>query len=122
MAKPNVPASIDRLLSAWEQIAPDALFWGMSWEQFATASQPTASVRSRIRTLDQERKASLATRKTSDASSHELYQHVINAIKGSPAHGEDSALYRALGYKTKSERRSGLTRKKQAKSETPPTQ
>jgi hypothetical protein len=32
-------------------------------------------------------------------------------VRGTPQHGPDSSLYRALGYIRKSERRSGLTRK-----------
>ncbi|MEO7931651.1 MAG: hypothetical protein ABIT76_00685 [Chthoniobacterales bacterium] len=119
MAKSKLPVSIDKLLSAWEQLAPDAIFSEMTREQFLAASLPSNTVRTRISDIDRERKASLATRKTSDATSSVLYQRVVNSIKGSPAHGEDSALYRAIGYKTKSERSSGLTRKAQASPENP---
>jgi hypothetical protein len=111
MAKINVSDSIAKLSSAWDQLAPDAVFSEMTREQFLAASEPSVTVRGRIRDLTQERKASLAARSASDRNSNALYQRVVNSIKGSPAHGEDSPLYRALGYKTKSERGSGLTRK-----------
>ena len=111
MAQIKLTQSIETLLSAWDQLAPNAIFSEMTKEQFLAASQPSNEVRVRISELDQERKAKLATRNMSDEKSRELYGLVINSIKGSPLHGEDSALYRALGYKTKSERRSGLTRK-----------
>jgi hypothetical protein len=37
---------------------------------------------------------------------------VVNGVKGDPAFGEDSDLYETMGYVRKSERKSGLTRKK----------
>ena len=41
---------------------------------------------------------------------------MVNGVKGDPDFGEDSDLYEAMGYVRKSERKSGLTRKKK----TPP--
>ncbi len=37
---------------------------------------------------------------------------VVNGVKGDPAFGEDCDLYEAMGYVRKSERKSGLSRKK----------
>lgn len=119
MGNVNLPDSISTILQAWEELAPDAIFSEMTREQFLAASQPTVATRSRISTLDLERKASLATRRASDQKTRELVQRVVNSVKSSPGHGENSALYRALGYKTKSERNSGLTRKKRVKPGTP---
>lgn len=112
MAKKDIAESLGKLANAWNQLAPDALFSEMSREQFVEAVAPSVEARTEITDLTRKRKASYATRRNTDSTSTALYQRVINAIKGSPAHGEDSPLYRAIGYKTKSERRSGLTRKK----------
>jgi hypothetical protein len=38
-------------------------------------------------------------------------QLVVNGVVGDPTFGPDSALYEAMGYVRKSERKSGLTRK-----------
>ena len=38
-------------------------------------------------------------------------QLVVSAVKGDPAHGEDSDLYQTMGYVRKSARKTGLTRK-----------
>ena len=35
---------------------------------------------------------------------------MVNAVRGDIGYGEDSALYKALGYVPKSERKSGLRR------------
>ena len=37
---------------------------------------------------------------------------MINAVKSDPAEGEDSDLYEAMGYVRKSNRSSGLTRRR----------
>ncbi len=38
---------------------------------------------------------------------------IVNCIHGRENFGEDSEFYRFLGFKTKAERKTGLTRKKQ---------
>ena len=45
-----------------------------------------------------------------DAATMETVLGVVNSVKGDPEEGEDSALYEALGYVRKSERKSGLKR------------
>jgi hypothetical protein len=37
---------------------------------------------------------------------------VVNGVRADPEEGDDSALYEAMGYTRRSERKSGLTRKK----------
>ena len=44
-------------------------------------------------------------------------QQVVAGVLADPTEGPDSALYKAMGYRRKSERKSGLTRKRN----TPPT-
>ena len=41
-------------------------------------------------------------------------QKVVNGVKGDPNFGDDSDLYDSMGYVRKSDRQSGLTRKKNA--------
>jgi hypothetical protein len=46
-------------------------------------------------------------------------QHVVNGVLADPTEGPDSALYAAFGYTRKSDRKTGLTRKRKEK---PPAQ
>ena len=113
----NIAQSLDNLLRAWKELAPDGIVAEMTLEQFRTATAPALDTRLQIRKLDQERSSTVAAREAADRKANEDYLLVVNSIKGSPKHGEDSPLYRSLGYTTKSERRSGLTRKSQVKPE-----
>ena len=118
MINRKITFSLENLLRAWEELAADTTFGGMTLEEFRTATQPAYTTRQKLAWLDQERAATMAARSAADRDAIGQYLLVVNAIKGSPAHGEDSPLYRALGYKTKAERRSGLTRKPRTKAET----
>ena len=53
-----------------------------------------------------------ADRDRADEDSLAKAQLVINGVIGDPTEGPDSALYEAMGYSRKSERKSGLTRKR----------
>lgn len=111
MIQKDITQSLDSLLRAWEELAPDAVFSEMTLEQFRTATAPAYETRQQIAWLDQQRLSLSAARSAADANANEQYQLVVNSIKGSPKHGENSPLYRALGYVTKADRRSGLTRR-----------
>jgi hypothetical protein len=111
MIERDITLSLDRFLRAWEELAPDAVFSEMTLEQFRTATAPAYESRQQLAWIDQQRASILAARTTNDRDANEQYQLVVNSIKGSPKHGENSPLYRALGYVTKADRRSGLTRK-----------
>ena len=97
--------------TAWETIAPTAEFAGMTLEAFRTAVNDSFATRSRAAELDAELSATLARRTTADANANEKLKLVVNSVKGSPAYGENSDLFRAMGYVTAADRASGLTRK-----------
>ena len=61
--------------------------------------------------------AALDTRDDADGVSADANQAVVKGVVGDPAFGDDSDLYEAMGYVRKSERKSGLSRKKKT---TPP--
>lgn len=111
MIRKDITQSLDSLLRAWEELAPDAVFSEMTLEQFRTATAPAYETRQQIVWLDQQRRSLIAARRAADGKANELFLLVVNSIKGSPQHGENSPLYRSLGYVTKDDRRSGLTRK-----------
>lgn len=49
---------------------------------------------------------------TADVKSIETIQFVTSSVRGDPTEGPDSELYEAMGFVRKSERSSGLSRRK----------
>ena len=104
-------AKIERILTAWKTLAPAKSFGGMTLSQFEAAAQPARTARARIDELEDQRKQAIADREAADEAFAAKAQLVINGVLADPTEGADSALYEAMGYTRKSERRSGLTRK-----------
>ena len=105
------------MLNAWETLAPTKSFGGMTLAQFQAAVQPAQAARQRIEDLEDQLKQAITDREHADEQFLAKAQLVINGVLADPTEGADSALYEAMGYTRKSERRSGLTRK----SNKPPT-
>jgi hypothetical protein len=97
--------------TAWEQIAPEAEFAGMTLTAFKTAIGESFATRERLAQLEADQSANLARRTVADAATNNQVKLVVNSVKGSPAYGENSDLYRAMGYVTAADKASGLTRK-----------
>jgi hypothetical protein len=106
--------------TAWEQIAPDAEFAGMTLPAFKTAIGDTFATRERAAQLEADQSANLARRALADAVTNDKVKLVVNSVKGHPSYGENSDLYRAMGYVTAADKASGLTRK--SVEEQPPTE
>jgi hypothetical protein len=114
MAKRKYPPTAERIAiftAAWRQIAPEASFAEMTLAEFETKTAPLAQSTQRLQALDAQYAAELKTRAEADTAAREAMRIVANAVRGNPAYGEDSALYRAMGFVPLSERQSGLTRK-----------
>lgn len=103
--------NLESLMQAWQRIAPDVVLSGMTLEQFRLATAPAVTARTKLGELKQESRSTIAARQTADMQANEDYLRVVNAIRGSELHGENSPFYRALGYKTRNERRTGKTTK-----------
>jgi hypothetical protein len=97
--------------TAWEQIAPEAEFAGMTLTAFKTAIGESFAIRERLAQLEADQSANLARRTVADAATNNRVKLVVNSVKGSPSYGENSDLYRAMGYVTAADKASGLTRK-----------
>jgi hypothetical protein len=100
------------MLNAWETLAPDKSFGGMTLAQFQAAAQPSRAAHDRIDDLEDQLKQAITDRETADEAFLDKAQLVVNGILADAAYGDDSALYEAMGYKRKSDRKSGLTRKR----------
>ena len=103
---------LERMLNAWEALAPDKSFGGMTLAQFKTAVAPSQTTRQQIDNLNNQMTQALAARDAADEAFAAKAQLVVNGVLADPTEGPDSALYAALGYTRRSERRTGLTRKR----------
>lgn len=103
---------VNRMNTAWAEGAPAAAFGNIRQTDFQTEIEAAATQDQAINdlkaqlTIEQDRRDDLyrALDNKSDL--------VANGVRGDVAFGPDSPLYGAMGFIRKSERASGLTRKK----------
>ncbi len=74
--------------------------------------KPSFDARDTIAALEHQMTSAIDQREDADIETTRLATLVVNSVKGDPGFGEDSDLYEAMGYVRKSERKTGLTRKK----------
>ncbi|HEX8371010.1 MAG TPA: hypothetical protein VF604_20870 [Pyrinomonadaceae bacterium] len=103
--------------AAWETHAPDATFFDTTLAQYKAKVKISRDIRDVIAGLEQQLTAAKTERDNVDAGNLKLEQNVAKAIAGDPDFGDDSALYEGTGRIRKSERKSGLTRKKKTDEE-----
>ena len=104
----------EKIEDAWATLAPDATFGGMTLAQFRSRIQPSKDARGVIGRIEDELKGAVVVRDNADNDSLSGCDLVVKGVVGDPTFGDDSALYEAMGYVRKSQRKSGLTRKKAA--------
>ena len=105
---------LQQVSNAWETLASNKSFGGMTFDQFKADTAPAIAARNLIEDLEDQLTQALAAREAADATCQTKIQLVVNGVLADPTEGPDSALYEAMGYTRKSERKSGLTRKKQS--------
>ena len=109
---------IERMINAWRTIAPQKSFGGMSLSQFQEAAEPSRDIRLRIEDYQNYLTQALAERERADDAFNAKAQLVVAGILADPTEGPDSPLYEAFGYVRKSERKTGLTRKRKETTQT----
>jgi hypothetical protein len=111
----NNPAEVEQTITditnAWTSLAPAATFAGMTLTQYEAAVKPSLDARTTINGLDEQMTSAITTRDKADVVSEAINQKVIKAVVGDVNYGDDSALYEAMGYIRKSQRKTGLSRK-----------
>ncbi len=107
-------AKMERMLNAWDTLAPAKTFGGMTHTQFAAIAAPARAARERINDLETQLRQAITERDAADEAFAAKAQQVVAGVLADPTEGPDSALYEALGYIRKSARKSGLTRKRDA--------
>ena len=104
--KLSLAEKIDRVLTAWKAVAPEAKFGGMNSAEFTSAVNDSVASRRFLATNNANLKAAISTRNHADKVSAETLNRVVDAVRAEPFFGPDSSLYRAMGYVSASERKS----------------
>ena len=103
---------LERVLNAWETIAPDGQYGGMTKEQFAAFVNTSKNARATIATLENQINDATILRNSSDEMALAKVKLVKNGVLADPNQGENSSLYESMGYIRQEDKKSGLTRKK----------
>lgn len=103
---------MERMLNAWRALAPEKTFGAMTLSQFEAVAAPAQAARRRIVDLNDQLARAIAERDAADQAFSTRAQQVVAGVLADPTEGPDSALYQAFGYTRKSDRKSGLTRRR----------
>ena len=101
---------LDEVVSAWTELAPTAQFAGLTLAQFEAKVKPSYDTRTEVSTLETQLKAARQSRRNADEVSNDDALNIVNGVRSAPGFGENSALYKAMGYIPKNARKSGLVR------------
>lgn len=95
-----------RIISAWETLAPGKSFGGMTLAEYKAKVQPSVDARHRVRTLDAQMTEAIKDRESNDELVADASELVINGVRADKSvGGADGALYKEMGYIPKSERK-----------------
>jgi hypothetical protein len=95
----------------WKEQAPDSVFGGKSLADFEAALAALKQANEDVKIRNEAQSAALRVRNQKLDDLTPLMRLIVKAVQSHPDHGEDSPLYRAMGFVPFSERGSGLTRK-----------
>lgn len=95
----------------WKEQAPEAVFAGKPLADLEAALMELQQSNENLKIKDQARSAAVKTRDDKLNALATLLRIIVKGVQGHPEYGEDSPLYRAMGFVPFSERSSGLTRK-----------
>ena len=107
---------IEMTVAALREFAPNETFGGVTLDSFETLANVCEQDRTNLVNHENAGKGLIVKRDNDDAAALAKRELIVNGVIGDPNFGPDSALYESLGFVRKSERKSGLTRKKAVKS------
>lgn len=105
-------AKYKRFLESWKNHAPEKTLNGLTLAQFTAQCEKSNAPRRRLVEIADEKISQETNRENADIDTMKMCEKIKNAIVADDEFGDDSALYESLGFVRKSERKSGLTRKK----------
>lgn len=103
---------ITDVIGAWGGMRPAKSFAGYTFDQYKGIVKPSLEVRERIANLERQLQEAVAEREAADAVSLEATRRVIHAVRADSEEGENGPLYAAMGYVRRSQRATGLTRRR----------
>ena len=103
---------IEVLAAGWEKYAQNETFSGYTLEQLKALIQALQELMAAMGALKLDYRGKIAARQSMAGELGDIRLRIVNCIRGHENFGEDSEFYRFLGFVTKSERKSGLTRKR----------
>lgn len=109
----NIEDKLREMINSWEQMAPGKAF-GVTLDEFKAAIKPSFDARDKLADLNDQIIKTTNDRDTADEASLALAKRVLNSILADPTEGPDSSLVEGFGLVRKSDRKTGLTRKKTA--------
>ncbi len=96
---------------AWKHQAPESTFGGKTLADLEADIAALDAATEGVDIASSNRSAALRARDQKKEELNRTLRSVMRGVQADPAHGEDSPLYRAMGFVPLSERGSGLTRK-----------
>ena len=103
---------LERILNAWQMLAPDKTFGGMTKQEFETYINTCRNARAALEDFEDQITDVKALRESSDEVALAKAQIIKNGVLADPELGINSSVYEAMGYVRKVDRKSGLTHKK----------
>ncbi len=111
---------LEVLAIGWEKYGLNHTFSGYTLEQIKALIVSLKELMAAMDGLRLEYRGKIAARTSMGLELRDIRGRIVHCIRGHEDFGEDSEFYRFLGFKTKSERKSGLTRKSTEESEAEP--
>lgn len=115
---PNSPKDNEekytRFLESWKNLAPGKTFGGLTLAEFTAQVAKSNAPRERLIELADETTNEETNRANADIDTMKMCEKIKNGVVGDPEFGDNSALYESFGFIRKSDRKTGLTRKKKA--------
>lgn len=118
MAKLNIKLlkeRVSKMLAAWLEGAADVIFMGIKRGDLDAKSKQAEALENEIADLEAQKKLKEDQLADVYLAMNNMTVNVRSGVSGDQNFGDDSALYGAMGFVRKSERKSGLTRKHKVK-------
>ena len=109
----SLSQQLEVLASGREKYAINETFSRCTLEQLQALIQALRELLAVMDALKLDYRGKIAARQAMGTELGDIRLRIVNCIRGHENLGEDSEFYRFLGFKTKAERKTGLTRKKQ---------
>jgi hypothetical protein len=102
----------DRIAGAWERTHPNKTFSGLTLEAFREILAPCRAVRKELAEIAQRAKILRFRLRNVDGEARPAIQRVVHSVRGDADVGDDSPMYRAMGYVPRSKRKKRRRRAK----------